>query len=151
MKYQVHITTPVQYFKFVVEYDPYTEEIDPVLTVNEAMAWAKANQDALGIEESHIAREAVAQGARPYTPNRNEPYGNAGTVGGRGVEGNYDDIPQGYVDHTLPVCPNNNSHQVKRADKPANTRRGPSFPIKCTICKDPNNAKWPLTVGWEDQ
>lgn len=133
MKYQVHITTPVQYFKFVVEYDPYTEEIDPVLTVNEAFAWAKANQDALGIEESHIAREAVAQGARPYTPQAPQQQEPA------------------YVDHTLPVCPNNNSHQVKRADKPANTRRGPSFPIKCTVCKDPNNAKWPLTVGWDDQ
>lgn len=74
MLYRVHIPGGVPYFSFVVEYDPYTEELDKTITVVEALEWAETVKKALGLTgDSALVDAAVMYGAKPLPPSVSNP------------------------------------------------------------------------------
>jgi hypothetical protein len=85
-------------------------------------------------DEMEMKANTPAPQSAPQTPQNRAPA----------PQNTFVDRPATYV------CKNDMSHPVKRADKPANTRRGLSYPIRCMVCKDPANPRFNLTIAWED-
>lgn len=142
MRYEVHIPGGVPYFSFVVDYDPYTEELDKTITVTEAMEWAQTVKEALGLTgESHLVDAAIVMGAAPAPPAQQR----APAPQYQPPQQQYD--PQSQRPQGPFYCKQCHGPAVIRdTAKPHNNQ----WPADCQgTCRNPKNTKYALAT-WVD-
>lgn len=154
MKYEVHLPPGVPYLSFVVEYDPYTEEVDKVLTMAEALEWAQVVKNSLGIQDtgSHMADAAQVMGAqvvaRNSAPNPQVAAPQRNTNVAPRAQAYQPQQNEEFVDHTQQWVCKQCGGPADQQTRIVNTKFGQKYPVNCRTCK--NDRGYAFTTAWAD-